>query len=82
MLDKTPPTPEVRRWPIAAAFILVMIAAMLVAVVPLMSAQVAPPPALRVPDAPAPTKVQPPRVVHRVRAVKVSKPIYVQRALS
>ena len=82
MLDNTYREPEARRWPIVVAFILVMIAAALIAVVPLMSAQVAPPPALRAADAPTPTKVQPPRVVHRVPAVKIYKPIYVQRALS
>ena len=75
MLDKTSPGPGVRnsRWPIVAAFIIVMIAVAFVAVLPLMSAEVPPPPALRVPDAPAPIKMQPQKAApHRVQGLKIA----------
>ena len=81
MLDKTLREPRAPRWPIVAGFILVMLAAALIAIVPLMSAEVAPPPAFRVPDAPAPSKVQSQPAPHRPPTMKATKVIYRPRSL-
>ncbi len=75
MLDTTSPGPGARnsRWPIVAAFIIVIIAVAFVAVLPLMSAEVPPPSALRMPDAPAPIKMQPQKgAPHRVQGPKIA----------
>ncbi len=75
MPDKTLPEPGARtsRWPIVAAFIIVIIAVAFVAVLPLLSAEVPPPPALRVPYAPTPIKLQPQKVApHRAQGPKTA----------